>query len=558
VTISGTTVTGVGTGSATISGSGWSYSNGATGCSLTGAQLTVTTPVSVSVTITSPNPIPTAVGSGGTIQFQATVTGSSNVAVTWTSTPAAAGTINSSSGLFTAAAVVSTDTMVTVTATAVADTTKFATASFNVTVAAIITNITPPVFRCDAECQMVTETMLGSGFEVGDTVETVPNAWLQLVQLVSSGESLVTMGLDTPHSSPGSFTFSDCRGTTATCSNNWSVAYVGNQNDLAISTSGELYNLDRVIGEIWKFKSDGTPDGEIAGGCSWGEVSITFDAAHNWIWTNCSTGSHAFDAVTGNLVRGGYDGDDLSDSDASDGIYCGTEAISKSLACLDDANMATDSVFAYAPAGVEPWSVTMLTLGLGTQAQETDAIVCDREGTALYFFIVTHPASGGAAVPTITLKTLPGSPATPNPLILNGLTPADTLTGTGNGGWDMVRFETGPAAGTVVLLSAYDKALVFVNASTMTETNRVVLSLPAGFGTPFRIAADETNGRVVVALANVGAAISTTFVAVTPTGAVTPLTAVAQNIIAVGLGVSSDGTNIYACMRNQCQAVPNQ
>jgi hypothetical protein len=425
-------------------------------------------------------------------------------------------------------------------------------------VAAIITSITPSVFRCDAECQMVTETMLGSGFEVGDTVETVPNAWLQLVELINSGESLAIMGLDTPHSSPGSFTFSDCRGTTTTCSNTWSVAYTGNQNDLAISTSGELYNFDRVAGEIWKFKSDATSDSEIADGCFSGEVSITFDATDNWIWTNCSTGSTAFDAVTGNVVRGGYDGDDLSDSDASGGIYCGTEAISKQLACLDDANMATDSVFAYAPAGVEPWSLAMVTLNPGTQTQETDAIVYDREGTALYFFIVAPPASGGADVPTITLKNLPGPPPQPNPLILNGLNPADTLTGTGNGGWDMVRFESGPAAGTVVLFSAYDKTLVFVDASTMTETSRVILSLPSGSGTPFRIAADETNGRVIVALANVGAATSTTFVAVTPTGVVTPLTAVAQNIIAVGLGASSDGTTIYACMRNQCQALPNQ
>jgi hypothetical protein len=197
----------------------------------------------------------------------------------------------------------------------------------------------------------------------------------------------------------------------------------------------------------------------------------------------------------------------------------------------------------------------MITLGSGTQSEESDAFVYDREGTALYDFVVAIPT--GATQPTITLKSFPPS-QTANPLILNGLTPADTLAGTGNGGWDMVRFETGPAAGTIVLFSAYDKALIFVKASTMTETNRVILSLPSGSGTPFRIAADETNGRVIVALANVGAATSTTFLAVTPTGAVTELTAIAQDLIAVGLGVSSDGTNIYACMRNQCQAVPNQ
>ena len=463
--VSGSSVKGVAAGSATISGSGWAHSNGATGCSLNGAALTVTPP-------------------------QPAIT---------------------------------------------------------------ITSLTPSVFRCDAECQMVTETMLGSGFEVGDIVKTVPDAWLQLVQLVNSGKSLAIMGLDSPHSSPGSFTFSDCRGTTTTCSNTWSVAYTGNQNDLVTSPSGELYNFDRVAGGVWKFKPDGTPDGEITHSCSSGVVSITFDAADDWVWTSCGS-SEAFDAVApNNPVRGSYDGNYSSDSAAEGGVYCGAEAAAGRLACLDA--KVLNPTFSYAPAGTEPWSLTMITLGSGTQSEESDAFVYDREGTALYDFVVAIPT--GATQPTITLKSFPPS-QTANPLILNGLTPADTLAGTGNGGWDMVRFETGPAAGTIVLFSAYDKALIFVKASTMTETNRVILSLPSGSGTPFRIAADETNGRVIVALANVGAATSTTFLAVTPTGAVTELTAIAQDLIAVGLGVSSDGTNIYACMRNQCQAVPNQ
>jgi hypothetical protein len=218
--VSGSSVKGVAAGSATISGSGWAHSNGATGCSLNGAALTVTPP-------------------------QPAIT---------------------------------------------------------------ITSLTPSVFRCDAECQMVTETMLGSGFEVGDIVKTVPDAWLQLVQLVNSGKSLAIMGLDSPHSSPGSFTFSDCRGTTTTCSNTWSVAYTGNQNDLVTSPSGELYNFDRVAGGVWKFKPDGTPDGEITHSCSSGVVSITFDAADDWVWTSCGI-SEAFDAVApNNPVRGSYDG----------------------------------------------------------------------------------------------------------------------------------------------------------------------------------------------------------------------------------------------------------
>ena len=463
VTISGATVTGVGTGSATISGSGWTYSNGATGCSLNGAVLTVTSPPP-EITITSLN---------------------------------------------------------------------------------------PAVFRCDAECNQ-TETVSGSGFESGDSVGATPNANLLSIQTPNPETATLVMGLDTPHNSPGSFTFNWCRGTTTTCSNNWSVGYIGNQTDLVIGPDGELYNLDRTARQIWKFDSTATPDGAIANGCPYGQVSIAYDGSDNWVWANCSTGAHAYAAAAGNPVSGVTDGNNISSSSSEAGFYCGTEAAVGLFACLN--TTAINPQFTYAPAGVEPWSVTMLIFGQGTQSQETDAFVYDRENTTLSDFVVAIPT--GATQPTVALKSFPPS-QTANPLALNGLTPASKV-GTGNGGWYLVRFETGPLAGTVVLFSAYDNTLIFIDANTMTETSRVVVSLPAGFGTPFRIAADETNGRVVVALANVGAATSTSFLAVTPAGVVTPLTTVAQSIIAVGLGVSSDGTNIYACMRNQCQAVPNQ
>jgi len=73
-------------------------------------------------------PTATTVVSGGTQQFSATVTGSTNTAVTWT---ASAGSI-SSSGLFTALTV-SANTTVTVTATSQADTSKTASSTVTVT-----------------------------------------------------------------------------------------------------------------------------------------------------------------------------------------------------------------------------------------------------------------------------------------------------------------------------------------------------------------------------------------------------------------------------------------
>ena len=98
------------------------------------AIVTVNAPVAVSVSI---SPVSASVVSAGTQQFTATVTGSTNTAVTWSAT---AGSL-SSSGLFTAPAV-STNTTVTVTATSAADATKSASASVAVSVSGALVNVT--------------------------------------------------------------------------------------------------------------------------------------------------------------------------------------------------------------------------------------------------------------------------------------------------------------------------------------------------------------------------------------------------------------------------------
>ena len=67
-----------------------------------------------------------------TQQFTATVTGSSNTSVTWSINPSGAGTI-SASGLYAAPSVISTAQAVTVSATSVADSTKVASVTVNLT-----------------------------------------------------------------------------------------------------------------------------------------------------------------------------------------------------------------------------------------------------------------------------------------------------------------------------------------------------------------------------------------------------------------------------------------
>ncbi|HTT17807.1 MAG TPA: Ig-like domain-containing protein [Candidatus Sulfotelmatobacter sp.] len=94
------------------------------------ATVTITSTVSVSV-----SPGTAAVSEGGTQQFTARVSGSSNTNVTWSGT--GIGSI-SSSGLYTAP---NSQGSATVTATSVADTTKYASAS--VTVPAVSISISP-------------------------------------------------------------------------------------------------------------------------------------------------------------------------------------------------------------------------------------------------------------------------------------------------------------------------------------------------------------------------------------------------------------------------------
>jgi hypothetical protein len=107
-----------------------------TGVQVTGLDNVFTTPaLAVSVSV---SPTTATVASGGTQQFSAQVTNTSNTAVTWSAT---SGTV-STTGLFTAPTVTATKT-VTVKATSVADNTKSASATVTVNAAAGILTLNP-------------------------------------------------------------------------------------------------------------------------------------------------------------------------------------------------------------------------------------------------------------------------------------------------------------------------------------------------------------------------------------------------------------------------------
>jgi hypothetical protein len=106
-----------------------------TGVMVTGLDNVFTTPAAFSVSV---SPTTATLASGGTQQFSAQVTNTSNTAVTWSATSGSVST----TGLFTAPTVTATKT-VTVTATSVADNTKSASAAVTVNAAAGILTLNP-------------------------------------------------------------------------------------------------------------------------------------------------------------------------------------------------------------------------------------------------------------------------------------------------------------------------------------------------------------------------------------------------------------------------------
>ncbi len=100
------------------------------------ATVTLLPPVSVSL-----SPTTVSLYGGQTEQFSASVSNSSNTAVTWAISPSGTGTINSS-GLYTAPATVSTQQTVTVTATSAANTSASASATVTL-VPPVSVSVTP-------------------------------------------------------------------------------------------------------------------------------------------------------------------------------------------------------------------------------------------------------------------------------------------------------------------------------------------------------------------------------------------------------------------------------
>ncbi len=459
-------------------------------------------------------------------------TGSFSSAVTWTATN---GTITSS-GVLTPAAVGAA----TCTATSTQDPTKSGSASVTVTQAVpAITAVLPTIAYADGT-EILGLAIVGTGFDSSDNIKVTSPGSMFSASLQGTTTIAVTLNLDSPHFSPGWFGFTICEADKTTCSNTEYFAFIGNMNTLALGPDGTLYQNDQMTGTAWKFTvSNGVA---IAAGNIFGASAIypVFAVDDK---TGDIVGGRGTNDSKGNALTTATDdgnGNNWVGQDANNGLTCGTRPngnptpnlVSCFAVGVQDAQLYSNTL------GTEPWSVAM-----GTFSGKTYAFVYSRKTSPMLWKVdATNANTVGSYVPT-------------------GFTDSTAIQHSSlMGGWEVVVFEKGPAANTVALLSNYDKLLVFVDASTMQETKRVTLT-----GNPFRIAKDETNGKLVVASADLTdpANPKTSFTAVDPSASVqeaqsvTALTSTSLNL-AVGFAVSSDGKYLYSCQRAACDVQPNK
>jgi hypothetical protein len=410
-----------------------------------------------------------------------------------------------------------------------------------------ITSVTPNTIYADAEIAFQSVRIDGSNFATGQTLDfNIPVSATE--SSMTATQINLTVSFDTPHFSPGFLTMDVCENSNGTnCGTSGTLAFLGAQNYLATSSSGELYFLDQAQGAatgqngyVRKYKADGTADGSCQA------VSLGHSNAVDDKTGYLLIDGEIYNPSGSNSTSGACDAMDTPNPQGlPSGKVMAVAANNGYAGLVQPANNSASFYDMTAGVNSQPTVVTASNLGdhpeeiaMGTFGGETDAFVVSLNGTPSLYKVRASDAYTGE------------EPA----LALTGITPLSTVQAANPvaGGWQIVVFDSGPASGTIAVLSTYDKLLLLINESTWQITKSVTLS-----GTPFRIVADTTNGKVIVAYAN-PTSVTTTYAAVdASSGTVTPLTST-SSLLSVGLAVSADGTKIYSSQRNQMDVEPNQ
>lgn len=339
-------------------------------------------------------------------------------------------------------------------------------------------------------------------------------------------------------------TYSDPTGHGGGTSNVGHLAFLGDQNLLAFNKS-DAFLLDSAENTIWKFKLDGSSDGKftftngtglaIAVDNTTGDVVLFTDS--NIQTFNPVTDAHTtlYDTGAAGLLHGGTAKDGWAVFSQYGSPVQGAPNI---LGCVNLQTGAVNTVSVYGAQQNFPWDFQLTQLN-----GNLTAVVWSFDEGVL----------STVAIPSLTVTgsiTLPGI-----------ATSATLSTHAMQGGWQLQVFNSGPSQGIAVLLSQFDQILVYVNLTTMKETQRVDLAAALkNAGLPdlqsFRLAKDEGDGSVAVAFAD-PLNDRTVAAAVNSGGILTPLKTT-EPFLATGFRESTDGTNLYWGNRKKFVITPKQ
>jgi HYDIN/CFA65/VesB-like, Ig-like domain len=330
------------------------------------------------------------------------------------------------------------------------------------------------------------------------------------------------------------------------------LGFLGDQNQIAFNAS-DIFLLDPATSTVRKFKiADGSPDGSFTFTPGTG-LAISVDDVTGYLVLFTGTSTEAFDPVTNAKV---YELDAASPGTLHGGAagggwavlsaYDGTEGFPNVLDAinLQQPGSAAVHVSVKGTPQDSPWNFQLTKLN----GNLTEVVWSSYEGV----LSTVDPSS----LNVINSVALPNIFTFAEMAALNNQ--SELL-----GGWQLVIFNGGPAAGTAVLLSNYDQVLVYVNLATMTEIRRVDLTQPFKNANPplpllqsFRIAKGEADGSVLVAFADPQNG-KTVLYTVDANGNMAPLTATVP-FLATGLQLSPDGTTVFAGNRQTEANVPKQ
>jgi hypothetical protein len=386
--------------------------------------------------------------------------------------------------------------------------------------------------------------LTGTGFASGDTLDE--EAGISTVissELLSSTQAEIGLAFGSNGYSPGWLTFAVCQNSNDTgCGTSQTIAFLGELNDLAVTSSGSLLYYDQSQGN-----TGSTPNGIVH---IYNSSGVQTNQCNVGVWNSIAVDNKtSYMLINENVYNMsgsgcGFNGAPILNlpvnqqviAVAADNGYAGLVQTSNNSASFYDLTGGANSQPTAATTQSGALGTEPVAIAMGTFGTETDAFVLSVGGTPSLYQVNASNANAGEQ-PALTLP---------------GVTPISAMPNYYTGGWHVAVFDSGPAEGTIAVLSTYDQLLLLVNKSTWTVAQSVALS-----GTPFRIAANTADGTVIVAYAN-PSNLTTTYASVDAlTGAVTPLINT-SSLLSVGLGVSADGTELYSGQRSQLSVIPNQ